>query len=64
MIRGQSLNNDICWDLNFTNNTHFQSLEAVDRSSETQLQVDKNLNFLAHISVLRVIMVLCDLTLA
>ena len=64
MIRGQSLNNDICWDLNFTKNTNFQSLEAVDRSSETQLRVDKNLNFLAHISVLRVIMVLCDLTLA
>ena len=33
-------------DLNFTNNTNFQSLEVVDRGSETQLQVGENLNFL------------------
>ena len=32
------LNTDICWELNFTNNTHFQSLEVVDRGNETQLQ--------------------------
>ena len=28
----------------FTNNTNFQSLEVVDRGSETQLQVTENLN--------------------
>ena len=44
------LNTDICWDLNFTNNTNFQSLEVVDRGSETQLQVAENLNFLAQCS--------------
>ena len=42
----------ICCDLNFTNNTNFQSLEVVDRASETQLQVAENLNFL--LSALRV----------
>ena len=31
-------------DLNFTNNTNFQSLDVVDRGSETQLQVAENLN--------------------
>ena len=31
-------------DLNFTNLTNFQSLEVVDRGSETQLQVTENLN--------------------
>ena len=41
-------NTDICWDLNFTNTTNFQSLEVVDRGSETQLQVTENLNFLAQ----------------
>ena len=40
----------IYWDLNFTNNTNFQSLEVVDRGSKTQLQVDKSLNFLAQCS--------------
>ena len=40
----------IRWDLNFTNNTNFQSLEVVDRRSETQLQVAENLNFLAQCS--------------
>ena len=35
---------EICWDLNFINNTNFQSLEVVDRGSETQLQVAENLN--------------------
>ena len=40
----------MCWDLSFTNNTNFQSLEAVDSDSETQLQVTKNLNFLAQCS--------------
>ena len=34
----------ICWDLVFANHTHFQSLEVVDRGSETQLQVTENLN--------------------
>ena len=37
-------NTDIFWYLNFPNNTHFQSLEVVDRGSETQLQVTENLN--------------------
>ena len=41
---------DICWDLNFTNNTNFQSLKVVDRGSETQLQVAENLNFVAQCS--------------
>ena len=30
--------------VNFTNHTHFGSLEVVCRSSETQLQVSQNLN--------------------
>ena len=34
----------IYWNLNFTNNIHFQSLEVVYRGSETQLQVTENLN--------------------
>ena len=34
----------ICWALHFTNNTHFQSLEVVDRGSETQLKVAENLH--------------------
>ena len=42
------LETDICWDLNFTNNTNFQSLEVVDSGKETQLQVTENLNFLAQ----------------
>ena len=33
---------DICWDLNFTNQTNFQSLEVVCRGSETQLQMAEN----------------------
>ena len=33
----QSWNTDIYWDVNFTNNTNFQSLEVVDRGSKTQL---------------------------
>ena len=32
------------WDLNVANHTNFQSLEVVDRGSETQLQVSENLN--------------------
>ena len=45
----------ICWHLNFTNDTNFQSLEVVDRGSDTQysntqLQVAENLNFLAQCS--------------
>ena len=31
-------------DAHFTNQNNFQSLEAVDRVSETQLQVTENLN--------------------
>ena len=31
------------FDLNCANVSHFYPLEAVDRGSETQLQVDKNL---------------------
>ena len=46
----QSWNTDICWDLNFTNNTNLQSLEVVDRGSETQLQVTENLNGIAQCS--------------
>ena len=46
----QSRNTDICWDLNFTNNTNFQAFEVVDRGSETQLRVAENLNFLAQCS--------------
>ena len=34
--------------LAFTNNTNLQSLEVVDRGSETQLQVAENLNFSAQ----------------
>ena len=30
--------------LNITNHTNFQSLEVVDRGSETQLKVTENLN--------------------
>ena len=44
----QFWNTDICRDLNFTNNTNFQSLEVVDRGSETQLQVTENLNWIAQ----------------
>ena len=37
--------------MNFTNNTHFLSPQAVHRgSSETQLQVAENLNFSAQCS--------------
>ena len=39
----------MCWDLNLTIKTNFQSLEVVDRGSETQLQVTENLNFLAQV---------------
>ena len=35
---------DIYWDLNFSNNINFQSLEVVCRGSETQLQVTENVN--------------------
>ena len=35
---------------NFTNNPNFQSLEAVDCGSETQIQVTKNIDFLAQCS--------------
>ena len=34
----------ICLVLNSTNITNFQPLEVVDRGSETQPEVDKNLN--------------------
>ena len=34
----------IYWDLNFTNNINFQSLENVCRGSETQFQVTDNFN--------------------
>ena len=58
---------DICWDLNFTKNTNFQSLEVVDRGSETQLQVAENLNLLAQCSkcsaVLLVYVCLVDVAL-
>ena len=40
----KSCNNDIRWDLNFTNHIHFQPLEVVCRGSETQLQVTEQLN--------------------
>ena len=43
-----SWNSDVCWGLNFTNNTNFHSLEVVDRGSETQLQVSENLNWIAQ----------------
>ena len=39
---------DICWELNFTNNTNFQSLEVVCRGSETQLQVTENSNWIGQ----------------
>ena len=42
--RVKSLKTDICWDLNLANLTNFQSLEVVDRGSETLLQVTENLN--------------------
>ena len=32
-----------CWDLNFANHTHFQSLEVGDHGCETQLQKTENL---------------------
>ena len=44
-----AFNFDIYWDLNFTNNTNFQSLEVVDRGSETQPQVTENLNWIAQV---------------
>ena len=44
--------NLIHFNLDFANYTNFQSLEVVDRGSETQLQVAENLNFL--LSALRV----------
>ena len=34
----------IYWDVNFTNNINYQSLEVVYRGSETQLQVIENSN--------------------
>ena len=37
----------MCWDLHFTNFTNFQSLEVVDRGSETQLQLTENLKLVA-----------------
>ena len=40
----KSSNTEFCWDLNFKNHIHFQSLEVVCRGSETQLQVAENLN--------------------
>ena len=40
--------NPIHFNLDFANSTNFQSLEVVDLSSETQLQVAENLNFLAQ----------------
>ena len=36
--------------IKFHKNTNFQSLEVLDRGSETQLQVAENLNFLAQCS--------------
>ena len=47
---GRGVKTDICWDLNFTNNTNFLSLEVVDRGSETQLQVTENLNCIGQCS--------------
>ena len=44
----QSLNTNICWYLDFTKQVDFQSLEVVDRGSETQLQVTENLNWIAQ----------------
>ena len=44
------LNPDICWILNFTKLGDFQSLEVVDRTSESQIQETDNLNFLARSS--------------
>ena len=40
----------IILNLDFANKTNFQSLEVVDRGSETQLQVAEKLNFLAQCS--------------
>ena len=37
----------IYWNLNFTNNINFQSLEVVCRGSDTQLQVTENLDWTA-----------------
>ena len=37
-------------ELKFHKYTHLQSLEVVDRGSETQLQVAENLNFLTQCS--------------
>ena len=34
----------------FANHTNFQSLEVVDRGSETQLQVTENLNSISQYS--------------
>ena len=38
----------IYFNLNLANSTNFYSLEVVDRSSETQLQLSKNFNLLAQ----------------
>ena len=44
----KSWNTDICWDLNLTNPSNFQSLEVVNRNSETQLQVTENKHFIVQ----------------
>ena len=46
----QICDNHIHLNLDFANQTNFQSLEVVDRGSETQLQVAENLNFLTQCS--------------
>ena len=46
----QICDNHIHFNLDFANEANFQSLEVVDRGSETQLQVAENLNFLAQCS--------------
>ena len=43
----QICDNHIHFDFNVTNSTNFQSLEVVDRGSETQFQVAENSNLLA-----------------
>ena len=40
----QICDNHVHFDLNLANLDNFQSLEVVDRGSETQLQVGENLN--------------------
>ena len=46
----QICDDHIHFNLDLANHTNFQSLEVVDRDSETQLQVTEILNFLAQCS--------------